>query len=155
MVDLKQVICVFGMLTVTALSLKIESVSAAYSGSLEVKFNGINSSKGQICMNLFNGQTGFPDGGKGAALKVAKCTPIVKGAAKFVFANLPYGNYAISAIHDTNGDTRMNSNFLGVPTEGIGFSNNTVVVTSAPSFSESQFFLSGSKTDISIKMQYL
>ena len=154
MIDLKKVICGFGMFAVTALVVNIESVSAAYSGNLEVKFNGINSSKGQICINLFNGQTGFPDGGKGSALTVAKCTPIVKGTAKFTFANLPYGNYAISAIHDTNGDTRLNSNFLGVPTEGVGFSNNTVVVTSAPSFSESQFFLSGSKTDIAIKMQY-
>jgi uncharacterized protein (DUF2141 family) len=154
MIDFKKVTCAFGILAVTTLALKVKPVAAAYSGSLEVKFSNINSSKGQICMNLFNGQSGFPDGGKGAALKIAKCTPIVKGTAKFMFANLPYGNYAISAIHDTNGDTRMNSNFLGIPTEGIGFSNNTVVVNSAPSFSESQFFISGSKTDISIKMQY-
>ncbi len=154
MIDFKKVICAFGLLTVTALAVQTKPVSAAYSGSLEVKFSNINSSKGQICINLFNGQTGFPDGGKGSALKAAKCTPIVKGAAKFTFSNLPYGNYAISAVHDTNGDTRLNSNFLGIPTEGIGFSNNTVVVTAAPSFSESQFFLSGAKTDILIKMQY-
>jgi uncharacterized protein (DUF2141 family) len=154
MINFKKVTYTFGMIAATALALKVEPVSAGYSGSLEVKFGSINSSKGQICLNLFNGQTGFPDGGKGSALKVAKCTPIVKGSAKFTFANLPYGNYAISAIHDTNGDTRLNSNFLGIPAEGVGFSNNPIVVTSAPSFSESQFFLSGFKTDISIKMQY-
>ena len=79
---------------------------------------------------------------------------IVKGTAKFMFTNLPYGNYAISAVHDTNGDTRLNSNFLGIPSEGIGFSNNKVIVTSAPSFGEAQFFLSGSKTDLVVKMQY-
>ena len=154
MINFKKFTYAFGILAITALALKMEPVAAAYSGSLEVKFSNINSSKGQICINLFNGQTGFPDGGKGSALQAAKCTPIVKGAAKFIFGNLPYGNYAISAVHDTNGDTRLNSNFLGVPTEGVGFSNNTVVVTSAPSFSESQFFLSGPKTDILIKMQY-
>ena len=140
---------------VMAIGVKLEPVSAAYSGSLEVDFTNINNSKGQICLNLFDGQTGFPDGGKGSALKIAKCTPIVKRTAKFTFNNLPYGNYAISAIHDTNGDTRLNSNFLGVPNEGIGFSNNPVVVTAAPSFSAAQFFLSKTKTDISIKMQYL
>lgn len=142
------------MLMVMAIGVKSEPVSAAYSGSLEVNFTSINNSKGQICLNLFNGQTGFPDGGKGSGLKAAKCMPIVKGVAKFTFTNLPYGNYAISAVHDTNGDTRLNSNFLGVPNEGIGFSNNPVVVTAAPSFSEAQFFLSKPKTDISIKMQY-
>ena len=135
--------------------MKVAPVSAGYSGSLEVKFNGINSSKGEVCLNLFNGQVGFPDGGKGSALKVAKCTPIVKGAAKFTFTNLPYGNYAISAIHDTNGDTKLNSNFLGIPTEGVGFSNNVTVKTSAPSFNDAQFFLSAPKTDLVIKMQYL
>jgi uncharacterized protein (DUF2141 family) len=154
MINFKKVICTFGSIAITSLAVNIESVIAGYSGNLEVKFNGINSSKGQICLNLFNGQTGFPDGGKGAALKVAKCTPIVKGTAKFTFANLPYGNYAISAVHDTNGDTRMNSNFFGIPTEGIGFSNNATVVNSAPSFADSQFFMSGSKTELSIKMQY-
>jgi uncharacterized protein (DUF2141 family) len=154
MIDFQKVICGFAILAATALAVKVEPVSAGYTGSLEVKFNSINSSKGQICLNLFNGHTGFPDGGKGSALKVAKCTAIVKGTAKFTFPNLPYGNYAISAIHDTNGDTRLNSNFLGIPTEGIGFSNNTVVVNAAPSFSESQFFLSGPKTEVSIKMQY-
>jgi uncharacterized protein (DUF2141 family) len=154
MIDLKKIICAFGIFTATALALKVAPVSAAYSGSLEVKFNGINSSKGQICLNLFNGQTGFPDGGKGSALIAAKCTPIIKGVAKLTFTNLPYGNYAISAIHDTNGDTRLNSNFLGMPTEGVGFSNNVVVKTAAPSFNDAQFFLSAPKTDLSIKMQY-
>ena len=153
-INFKRIAYTLAMLTMTAIATNAKPISVAYSGSLEVKFNSINSSKGQICMNLFNGQTGFPDGGKGSALKAAKCTPIVKGAAKFTFTNLPFGNYAIAAVHDTNGDTRMNSNFIGIPTEGIGFSNNTVVVTAAPSFGDSQFFLSGPKTDVAIKMQY-
>jgi uncharacterized protein (DUF2141 family) len=155
MINLKKIACAFSLFTLAALAGKIEPVSAGYSGSLEVKFIGINSSKGQICMNLFNGQIGFPDGGKGAALKAARCTPIVKGNAQMTFTNLPYGNYAISAVHDTNGDTRLNSNFLGIPTEGFGFSNNKVVVNSAPSFGESQFLLSGPKTNLVIKMQYM
>lgn len=123
-------------------------------GNLEVKFIGIKSSKGEVCVNLFNGSNGFPEGGKGSSLKVARCAPIVKGTAKISFANLPYGNYAIAAVHDTNGDTRLNSNFLGIPQEGIGFSNNPIVKTSAPSFGESQFFVSGNKTELQIRMQY-
>jgi uncharacterized protein (DUF2141 family) len=124
-------------------------------GTLEITFTSIKSSKGEVCVNLFNGSNGFPQGGKGAGLKVARCTPIVKGVAKISFANLPYGNYAVAAVHDTNGDNRLNSNFLGIPQEGFGFSNNPVVKTSPPSFSEAQFFISGSKTEIQVRMQYL
>lgn len=58
--------------TLIAVCIKAEPVSASYSGSLEVNFTNIKNSKGQICLNLFNGQRGFPDGGKGSALK-QKC----------------------------------------------------------------------------------
>jgi uncharacterized protein (DUF2141 family) len=154
MINLKKIACLLSILTVTALAAKVDFASAGSSSNLTVKFTGINNSKGQMCVNLFNGQKGFPDGGKGSALKVARCTPVVKGNAQITFANLPYGNYAIAAIHDTNGDTRLNNNFFGVPTEGVGFSNNVIVKTSAPSFNESQFSLSKPKADLSIKVQY-
>ena len=133
---------------------KAKPALAVSSGFLEIKFTGIKSSKGQICINLFDGSTGFPDGGKGSNLKVGRCAPIDKGTAQMVFASLPYGNYAIAAIHDTNGDTRLNSNFLGIPQEGVGFSNNPKIRNSAPSFNESQFSITGSKTELEIKMHY-
>jgi uncharacterized protein (DUF2141 family) len=154
MIVLKRFGCGFSIFALTLLGLRINPLLAGYNGNLEVKFNGLNSSKGQVCVNLFNGQQGFPDGGKGSSLKIARCTPIVKGTARMTFTNLPYGNYAIAAIHDTNGDTRLNSNFLGIPTEGVGFSNNPRVQSAAPSYEETQFFVSGPVTEMSIKMQY-
>jgi uncharacterized protein (DUF2141 family) len=153
MMNLKKVTCGFGIVVATILAATTNPVSAGSPGNIEVKFSGLRNSKGQVCVNLFNGSTGFPDGGKGSNLKSARCTPIVKETAKMTFANLPSGNYAISSIHDTNGDTVLNSNFLGIPNEGVGFSNNPVVKTSAPNFNQSRFFVSG-KTEISIKMQY-
>ncbi len=154
MINLKKIALLLSLLTVTSLASKVDPVLAGSSSTLTVKFTGINNSKGQMCVNLFNGKQGFPDGGKGSALKVARCTPVIKGNAQITFANLPYGNYAIAAIHDMNGDTRLNNNFFGVPTEGVGFSNNAVVKTSAPSFGESQFSLAKPKAELFIKVQY-
>ena len=130
------------------------AITSYNNATLEVKFTGIKSTKGEICAKLFNGSNGFPDAEKGATLKAARCAPILKGTAKIIFESLPYGSYAVASIHDTNGDRRLNSNFLGIPEEGIGFSNNTKVITSAPSYGDSQFLVSGAKTELQIQMQY-
>ncbi|WP_310488155.1 DUF2141 domain-containing protein [Chamaesiphon sp. VAR_69_metabat_338] len=154
MISFNKIAVGISSIVATTLVLKVNLASAGYTGSLEVKFNGLNNSKGQVCANLFNGQRGFPGGGSGAAIKAASCAPIKNGSAVVTFANLPYGNYAISAIHDIIGDKKLHRNFLGIPTEGVGFSNNPTVVTSAPGFNDAQFFVARSKTELSIKMKY-
>ncbi len=37
--------------------------------------------------------------------------------------NLPSGTYAVRLFHDTNGNGELDTNFLGLPREGYGFSN--------------------------------
>ena len=49
---------------------------------------------------------------------------IQNGVAQFVFENLEAGDYAVRLYHDENGDDDFNMNFMGIPTEGYGFSNN-------------------------------
>ncbi|HEY9219761.1 MAG TPA: DUF2141 domain-containing protein, partial [Phenylobacterium sp.] len=39
------------------------------------------------------------------------------------FADLPPGRYAVMAYHDRNGDGRLNTLPVGLPTEPYGFSN--------------------------------
>jgi hypothetical protein len=41
-----------------------------------------------------------------------------------VFSNVQPGRYAAIAFHDENGNGKPDKNFLGVPTEPYGFSNN-------------------------------
>ena len=46
------------------------------------------------------------------------------GTVTVSFEGLEPGSYAIRLYHDENGDQQFNMNFMGVPTEGYGFSNN-------------------------------
>jgi uncharacterized protein (DUF2141 family) len=140
---------------VMTLSLNVYSTVAGYSGNLEVKFNSLKNSKGQVCLNLFSGPKGFPSGGRASSLKSAQCVDLATGASSVTFTNLPYGTYAIAAIHDINKDSRLNQNVLGIPSEGFGFSNNPALRAGPASYAESQFFLSGSKTVVQIQMRYL
>ncbi|MEC9459160.1 MAG: DUF2141 domain-containing protein [Pseudomonadota bacterium] len=43
--------------------------------------------------------------------------------AKLEF-NIPFGNYALAGIHDLDNNGMLSGNFLGIPKEPFGFSNN-------------------------------
>jgi uncharacterized protein (DUF2141 family) len=79
-------------------------------------------------------------------------TPSKKGEVEVVFENLPAGDYAISILHDVNKDGKMNTNFMGIPKEGYGFSNNVMGTMGPPSFEKAKFKLSSEK--VVIRMRY-
>jgi len=63
------------------------------------------------------------------------------------------GKYAIRYFHDENLNGKMETNFIGKPTEGYGFSNNAVGRVGAPPF-EKWLFEIKSDTKISLKPTY-
>jgi uncharacterized protein (DUF2141 family) len=44
----------------------------------------------------------------------------------FSFTNLNQGKYAVRYYHDENLNSKMETNLVGKPTEGYGFSNNVI-----------------------------
>jgi uncharacterized protein (DUF2141 family) len=52
MVNLNKIAIRISSIVATTLVLKVNPVLAGYTGSLEVKFNGLNNSQGQVCANL-------------------------------------------------------------------------------------------------------
>ena len=72
---------------------------------------------------------------------------------KYTFKNIPNGTYAIALIHDENENMKLDKNFLGIPKEGYGFSNNIRPNFRSANFKESKFELHSNKI-INIKMGY-
>lgn len=122
--------------------------------TLDVTFQQLKTSAGQVCLSLFSGPKGFPSGGAGSDLLVSKCTPVVNSSATFSFSDLKPGKYAITAFHDANTDGKMNKTAFGLPEEGFGFSNNPEIAFSAPTFAETEFQVSETKSTVSIKFKY-
>ncbi|MBR98841.1 MAG: hypothetical protein CMC57_02590 [Flavobacteriaceae bacterium] len=52
---------------------------------------------------------------------------------------LPVGVYAVSFYIDSNNNQKLDYNFLGVPTEQFGFSNNAMGLFGSPSFDQASF----------------
>ncbi len=59
--------------------------------------------------------------------------------ARCNFLDILPGTYALAIIHDENMDGKLATNFLGVPTEGYGFSSGAKATMSAPSFEAASF----------------
>jgi uncharacterized protein (DUF2141 family) len=92
---------------------------------LDIEITGIRNNKGNIMLQLFDENEKVLNQEKG---------PITDNKCKFSFTNLIAGKYAVRYYHDENQDGRMETNLVGKPTEGYGFSNNVTRKFGPPSF---------------------
>lgn len=105
---------------------------------LTVNISNIKILKGEIIIGVFNTDVGFLKEG----VAIRNYTVKVNNAKEtLVIKDLPKGEYAISLYHDENSDNECNRNFLGIPKEGYGFSNNIKPKFSAPKYEDCKFSL--------------
>ncbi len=71
---------------------------------------------------------------------------------KWVFENLPFGIYAIKVYHDENEDKELNTNFLGIPAEDYGFSNNASGSFGPASWEDARFQFNADSMNINIEV---
>jgi uncharacterized protein (DUF2141 family) len=64
------------------------------------------------------------------------------------------GVYGIVVYHDTNANRRLDRSFIGLPTEGGGFSNNPSTFLGLPSFRSVRFAVRSSGQTIRVKLRY-
>nr|WP_258000120.1 DUF2141 domain-containing protein [Fischerella thermalis] len=129
------------------------TVQAEPATTLTVVVNGIKHQQGQICLKVYASEKGFPlDETSGVQ---SGCTKITGSSVKKQFFGLKPGNYAVAVVDDQNGDYKLNRDFLGIPQEGFGVSNNPTisVITGTPKFNKASFPLQ-KNTTINIEMKY-
>ena len=93
------------------------------------------------------------DGDKGGAARgiIDGIIEEVKtGSATYIF-DIPDGTYAIGIFVDVNYNNKMDRNFLGIPKEQYGFSNNAKGNFGPPSFEAASFKVAG-ETRLSIDL---
>ena len=65
------------------------------------------------------------------------------------------GRYSVALYHDENSNKELDQDFLGIPTEGYGFSNNPGFRFGAPDQDETLFTIDGAPVKLKISMLYL
>jgi uncharacterized protein (DUF2141 family) len=120
---------------------------------IHIKILDIRNSKGSVACALFESDAGFPVEFLHAATNVM-VIKIRKTQARCDFEDIPAGTYAIAVIHDENMNGKLDTNRIGIPTEGYGFSNGAHALLGAPSFSAASFRHDGGILDLTITLRY-
>lgn len=120
--------------------------------TLVVNLEGLHNDRGTAIVSLFAGANGFPDD-VGAALATS-VAPIRSGRAVVTFSDLPYGEYAVSVLHDEDGDGLMATGLFGAPREGFGFSGYPDFRFGHPDYAEVSFLLVEPQREMTIAVRY-
>ncbi|MDP7345042.1 MAG: DUF2141 domain-containing protein, partial [Alphaproteobacteria bacterium] len=105
----------------------------SYAEMLVVTVRYIHSSEVDIRIALYNSADDFLVDGHTAATQTVSAR---QGIVKFVFVNLRPGDYAAAAFHDENRSGDFDTNFIGIPHEGCGFSNGAEAELGPPDFED-------------------
>lgn len=122
-------------------------------GSLTVTILQFRNNQGEVRVALYNKEEGFPKSPE-KALKILTA-PISNNKSTVVFESLPPGVYAVSVFHDENKNGKMESNFFGIPKEGIGASNDARGHMGPPHYKDAKFIFNGNAQTITINLVYL
>ncbi len=121
-------------------------------GKIKIIITDIKNTEGNVFISLYNSSDGFPsDPDKTLFDRKEK---ISGNVVECEFKNIPYGTYAIAIMHDEDGDDEMDTNFIGIPKEGIGVSNDAIRTFGPPKFEDSKFELKEKEKTVTIKMHY-
>jgi uncharacterized protein (DUF2141 family) len=88
-------------------------------------------------------------------LSFAKQPPAGTGNLTVMVKHIRNSTYAAAAFHDENSDKKVNSNFIGIPKEGIGVSNNVKGRFGPLKFDDAKFTFSQPTQTITISLTYL
>ena len=116
-----------------------------------LEVSSFKNTRGTLNCRLFTKPSDFPDGEGILTVRV----PIAGPNTSCTFSNIEPGTYAVAVVHDENSDGKLDKNFVGVPSEGYGVSNNKTYALSAPKWDESVFTIAPSESKtLQVKLRY-
>ena len=120
---------------------------------IHIKILNIKNSTGTIACAFFESPVGFPIEYLRYAISMM-AIEIRDTQARCDFVSIPPGTYALAVIHDENRNGKLDTNWLGIPTEGYGFSNEAKALLGAPSFSAAKVRYDGGTLNMTITLHY-
>jgi len=119
----------------------------AWAAQLTITIDNIQTPKGKLHISIYSDAESYKnERGAIRELEVA----VDSSVHTIVVEDLAEGEYAVQLVHDENNNGKFDTNFVGIPKEGYGFSNNGGRF-GPPRFEKALFRLS-EKTHINIKL---
>lgn len=116
-----------------------------------VTIDGLKSAQGNVFVGLYASPAKFLQGNQTDAQRRVKAST---APVTVVFDNLPAGTYAVGAFHDENANDHLDTNVLGLPTEGYALSNGVRPVMAKPTFQQAAFTVGDGDKPVALHIRY-
>ena len=102
---------------------------------LSIEVRGVRSADGRVYVAVHGPESKdtFPSGDD---IVSGLREPARIGTLHFVVNDLPAGRYAVNAFHDENDNGELDTNLVGIPSEGYGFANDPSTTFGPADFEE-------------------
>jgi uncharacterized protein (DUF2141 family) len=121
--------------------------------TLRIHVDGFRNTRGNLGTAVFASPNGWPEdmskSYRYGPAPIDKSNRTAEGDWQ-----IPPGTYGVEAIHDENGNARLDRNFLGIPKEGFGFANNPHVSFGPAPFRAALVHVTCPVTSITIHLIY-
>jgi uncharacterized protein (DUF2141 family) len=127
------------------------SSSPAFAARLSVTVSGLRSAAGGVYIGLYATPSKFLNGTQVDAMRKVRASA---GPITVTFDNLPPGVYAVGAYHDENNNDHLDTDLIGLPSEGYALSNGVRAVMSKPTFQQAAFSVGAGDQRVSLQIRY-
>jgi uncharacterized protein (DUF2141 family) len=121
--------------------------------TIRVEIDGLRNNSGRVSCALYSSADGFPKKNEKAVAQLNSVISDRKAVCEFT-GILP-ATYAVSVFHDENSNGKLDTNFMGIPREGVGASNGARGHMGPPKFEDAAFQFAGGHLDLKIIVAYL
>jgi len=121
--------------------------TAAWSSDLELKVENVKSPGGDIRIAVY----GSPADYRKSAVREIKAAA-AGDPVSIRIAGLPAGDYAIALFHDRNGNEKLDSNLMGIPTEPYGFSGTQRNLMGPATWEQAKFSVAPDGAAVTVKL---
>jgi len=119
-------------------------------GTLRITVENVQKSQGKILLAVYADDDNFLSE---VTYRSVHQEVNQTGVVTVEVSDLPYGDYAVSLYHDENDNGKIDTNFMKIPKEPYGFSNNARGTFGPPKFRDAQFSFVKTEQEIRIEIK--
>ncbi|WP_462249637.1 DUF2141 domain-containing protein [Ekhidna sp.] len=115
---------------------------------LDISFLNVESTENDLVVSIYNSENSFDS--KEAFIRSSVSTN--RGEMSYKRNGLKPGYYVVTVFHDLNGNGKFDKNFIGMPKEPYGVSNNLKEQFGPPKYERVKFYYDGNAMSLSIRI---
>ena len=126
----------------------IIGATPAVATTIEVQVLNVADAAGSVRVQVCERAEWLKDCARTASAKARPGTTVV------TVPGVPPGTYGVVAFHDSNDDGDVNQNFIGLPTEGVGFSRRAPLGLTGPAFDDAAVRVAGDRVLVPVTLHF-